>query len=159
MAWCLKHWPRHCWQTSMIYLSEPIWRQKSLGTFFGMGSLLYFDVVSNERKSSALQWRQTNGKTSQFTCLSIVWTAVFRAALKESSKLRITGPSWRNQPVTGVFPHKGYIMWNAFPCHGVIIDRKNLKVIWNLHWSTITHAIDVGENEASVKAFVVQGFI
>ena len=41
--------------------------------------------------------------------------------IKKTSKSVLLTPCQGNTPITGEFPHKGQVTWNAFPCDYVIM--------------------------------------
>ena len=83
--------------------------------------------------AQALRWRHNGcdgvSNRRHFDCLL---NCLFRCRSEKTSKLRVTGLSEGNSPVTGEFPHKGPVTRKIFPFDDVIVGREALLLTWRV---------------------------
>ena len=75
--------------------------------------------TKGKSRKNGIHWQWCHMSVrSQATWL---FNSLLRLTAKKTSKLCITGPLWGESPVTSGSPHKGPVMWEAFPCHDIIM--------------------------------------
>ena len=98
----------------------------------GIVLILFPQTFRIQHWKDSLQWRHNERDgVSNHQPHGCLFKRLFKAQIKKTSKLRVTGLCEGSSPVTGEFPHKGPVPRKMFPFDDVIMFLSFCKTIWH----------------------------